>query len=124
MATFMKYWPIAALVINFLTAWFCWSLRQLAITEVKRLLEVAVAALTKTDEAAEETIDDHEGRLTRVEKDVEQIRTDVSNLPTKADMKTLEGEMKVVVKGVEQLQKGINRIENHFMEEGMKGAKS
>jgi len=124
LAAFMKFWPIIHLAISLFILWVCWSLRQLAIQEVNKIVSAAVAALTKTDDEAEEAIDDHEGRLTRVEKDVEQIRTDLNDLPTMANFKELSGEMKVVAKGVEQLQKGVNRIENHFMEEGMKGAKS
>lgn len=120
----MKFWPIIHLVISVMILWVCWSLRQLAIAEVTRIVNAAVAALTKADEETEEAVDDHEGRLSRVEKDVEHIRSAIADLPTMAKFEELSGEMKVVAKGVEQLQRGVNRIESHFMAEGMKGSKT
>ena len=124
MAAFMKFWPIIHLAISLFILWVCWSLRQLAIQEVNKIVTAAVATLTKTDQQADEAIDGHEGRLTRVEKDVEQIRADIADLPTMANFKELYGEMMVVAKGVDQLQRGVNRIEAYFIEEGMKGGKS
>lgn len=115
----MKYWPIAALAIQILTAWICWSLRQLATTEVKKMVDGAVAALTRADEEAEATLDHHGTRLTKVEKDVEGLHADVASLPTKADLAEVRGEVKTVSSKVDGARAGIDRIEGYFLAKGV-----
>ena len=118
----MKFWPIAALAIQLLTVWVCWSLRQLAITEVKKLVDAAVAVLTKVDEEAEAAIDDHESRIIKVEKDIEGLRDDVAALPTKADLAEVKGEVKAVGSEVRGARAGIDRIESFFLAKGVERA--
>lgn len=115
----MKYWPIAALVIQALTAWACWSLRQLATSEVKKLVDAAVASLSRADQEAEAALDDHETRITVLTKDVEAIRHDIAQLPTKADHARLEGEVKSVGTQVQRTAAGIERIESYFLAKGV-----
>lgn len=122
MRTALNYWPIVVFVLNLGILWICWSLRQLAITEVKKLVDAAVASLTRVDEQAEAAIDDHETRLTRAEKDVEAIRQDIAKLPTKADLARLEGEVKSVGTQVQGAKAGIDRIEQFFLAKGVERA--
>ncbi|MCY1648168.1 hypothetical protein OVA11_14180 [Caulobacter sp. SL161] len=119
MATIKTYWPIILTVLNFAVLWICWSLKQLASTEVRTLVDAAVAALKQADSEAEAAIDDHETRLTRAEKDVEALRDDIAKLPTKADLARLEGEVKAVLKQVERAGAGIERIEGFFLAKGV-----
>jgi septation ring formation regulator EzrA len=118
-ATIKTYWPIILTVLNFAVLWICWSLKQLAGTEVQKLVDAAVAALKQADSEAEAAIDDHETRLTRAEKDVEALRDDIAKLPTKADLARLEGEVKAVLKQVERAGAGIERIEGFFLAKGV-----
>ncbi|PHY20801.1 hypothetical protein CSW59_06140 [Caulobacter sp. BP25] len=115
----MKYWPIAALAIQALTAWICWSLRQLATTEVKKLVDAAVASLTTADQEAEAAVDDHETRITVLEKDVEAIRHDIAKLPTKADLAQVSGKVDTVASKVDGARAGIERIESYFLAKGV-----
>jgi hypothetical protein len=115
----MKYWPIAALAIQLVTAWICWSLRQLATTEVKKLVDAAVASLTRVDDEAEVILDDHETRITVLTKDVEAIRADIADLPTKADLAKVEGKVDTVSAKLDGTRAGIDRIEGFFLAKGV-----
>lgn len=112
-------WPLIVTLLNLGVLWICWSLRQLAISEVKKLIDAAVASLTKADSEAEAAIDDHETRITRAEKDVEALRADIAALPTKADLARVEGEVKAILKQVERAGAGIERIEGFFLAKGV-----
>lgn len=124
LTVFLKFWPLIHVVASVVILWICWSLRQLAIAEVNKIVSAAVAGLEKSDEKTETAVKGHEGRISDVEHRVGSLEEDIRELPTKADLKALEGELKVVGKAVEQVHRGVSRIEDHFMEEGMKGAKS
>ena len=133
MSSLLKYWPLIATLVNFGTLWACWSLRQVAKTEAKALVDALRLDLTKVDEEAEAALDDHESRLTRTEKDVEAIRQDIAKLPTKTDLARLEGEVKAVgaqVVGLDKavgaqvgvLDRGIGRLEGYFLQLGVEKA--
>lgn len=122
MRTALNYWPIVVFVLNLGILWICWSLRQLAISEVKKLVDAAVASLSQADSEAEAAIDDHETRITRAEKDVEAIRQDIAKLPTKADLARVEGEVKSVGTQVQGARAGIERIEGYFLAKGVERA--
>lgn len=122
MATIKSYWPLIATLLNLGVLWICWSLRQLAISEVKKLVDAAVAPLSRADSETEAALDDHETRIIRTEKDVEAIRHDIAQLPTKADHARLEGEVKSVGTQVQRTAAGIERIEGYFLAKGVERA--
>jgi hypothetical protein len=85
----LKYWPIIFVVLQAASLWITWTLRQLARTEVKAIVDAAVADLKKADRdlgAAHETLrgeaEQHHTRLTVVEEAIK-------GLPTRADMEKL-----------------------------------
>lgn len=122
----MKFWPIVQMVFSLLMLWACWSLRQLAIAEVTKIVNAAVAGLKATDGETDDTVAQHENRITRVEKDVEGLKEDIAALPTKADLARVEGEVKGVngqVQGVAaqtaKIGAGVDRLEGYFLELGV-----
>lgn len=119
MSSLAKYWPIVATLLNFGVLWICWSLRQLAKTEVKAMVDVLRAELTRADSEAEAALDDHETRITRAEKDVEAIRQEIAQLPTKADLAKVEGKVDTVGAKVDRAGAGIERIESYFLAKGV-----
>ncbi len=118
----LKYWPIVATLLNLGVLWICWSLRQLAVAEVKKLVDDAVAALRTADARAEDALDDHEGRIIKVEKEVEGLHADIASLPTKADLAEVRGEVKTVSSKVDGARAGIDRIEGYFLAKGVERA--
>lgn len=119
MSPVLKYWPIVAVVLNMGVLWICWSLRQLAVTEVKKLIDEAVRELKRVDDEAEAAIDDHENRITILTKDVEAIRDDIAALPTKADLERVSGKVDMVGAKVDGTRAGIERIEGYFLAKGV-----
>ncbi len=104
-------------------AWVCWSLRQLAKSEVTKIVDAAVAKLSEKDEAICEDVEDHGERLTKVEAAVNHIEDKLDDLPSKADLEVVRGEVRAVsatlVSTGEQLKAcaaGIHRIEGHFIQ--------
>lgn len=59
----IKYLPLALFILNALTAWACWSLRQLAKSEIA----AAVRTLQEKDEAICEDVDEHDTKITKLE---------------------------------------------------------
>lgn len=119
MTTLLKYWPIALFVINLVTVWFCWSLRQLAQTEVRALVDAAVKPVVTQTEALKLRVDDHHDRLTLQTSLIAEIRADIEGLPSKADLVRVEGEIKTVGAAVAAANAGIARIESFFIERGI-----
>lgn len=76
--------PYLLLAVNVFMAWIVWSLRQLAVNEVGRLIDAAVQKLTARAEKTDKTVDDHDDRLINIEAALKA-------LPTTADIKRLEG---------------------------------
>ncbi|MDP1617328.1 DUF2730 family protein [Phenylobacterium sp.] len=111
----IKYLPLALFLLNALTVWACWSLRQLAKSEIAE----AVAALRAKDEAICEDVDEHDTKITRLEGQVERIERDIENLPTKADIARLEGDVKEVGSAVRAVQSGVGRLEGYFLTRGV-----
>ncbi|WP_165184744.1 DUF2730 family protein [Caulobacter soli] len=130
MTTFLKFWPVLVIVLNALTVWIAWSLRQLAKNEVERIVAAAVDLLKKADAEASsrlatvvEDVDEHDTRLTKLE---EQLKA----LPQRADFERLEhgfSDLKAVVngnaatllgveKGQENTQKAVDRLTNYLLE--------
>lgn len=122
MSFLLKYWPLLATLVNFGTLWACWSLRQVAKTEAKALVDALRVELSKVDDEAEASLDDHEARITRAEKDVEAIRQDIAKLPTKADLAEVRGEVKSVGNQVQGCDRGIARLEGYFLQLGVEKA--
>jgi len=111
----IKYWPVALFLLNLLTAWVAWSLRQLAKNEIA----VAVSKLQARDEALDSTVDGHGTRITRVEGRVDEIEKDILNLPSKADLARVEGRVDAVGREVSSVGAGVSRIENFFLAKGV-----
>lgn len=115
MSDLLKYWPVALFVLNVLTAWAAWSLRQLAKEEIGKLAEKLQA---KDGELAEE-IDGHDTRLTQLDGRVGHIEGEIQKLPTKADIERLEGRVNSVGTEVGTVHAGVKRIEGFFLAKGV-----
>ena len=91
-----KFMPLlvalAVLAVNAFMAWVCWSMRQLAKTEVERIVAAAVEKLQAADKTIGETVDDHADRLLILEKGFEA-------LPQQDDFRRLEAALAEVSKG-------------------------
>lgn len=122
MAALMKFWPIIHLVISLLILWVCWSLRQLAIQEVNKIVTAAVAGLSQKGDKLDGTVDDHEKRIIGVEKDVEGLLADIAGLATKADLARVEGEVKGVASTATATKAGVDRLEGYFLKLGVERA--
>jgi len=118
----MKFWPIMQMVLSLLMLWICWSLRQLAIQEVTKIVNAAVAGLNSADEKIDVAVTDHEKRIIEVEKDVEGLKEDIARLPTKADLARVEGEVKGVAKTADATKAGVDRLEGYFLKLGVERA--
>ena len=119
MAEVLKYWPVALFAMNLVAAWACWSLRQLARSEVRQIVDAAVASLTKTGEEIAEEVDDHGDRILKVEVRVDALADDIAQLPTKADLARVEGEMKGMAMTASATKSAVDRIEGYFLERGV-----
>ncbi|MFN3513444.1 MAG: hypothetical protein ACK41C_10385 [Phenylobacterium sp.] len=115
----LQYWPVAAFVFNLVAVWACWSLRALAKSEVERIVKAAVSQLSQTDTALDERVDGHQNRLTIAESQIQEIRSDIQDLPTKADLERVSGEVRGVSKGVDAANAGIQRLEGFFLARGV-----
>jgi hypothetical protein len=119
----MKYWPIigfiAQIVFGMLSVWLCWSLRQFAKGEVEKIVNAVVVKLQAKDDLHSLTLAEHDGRLDKLDGQVDEIRKDILDLPTKADIATLTGEIRTVGAGVTAAQNGIERIEGFFLARGV-----
>lgn len=119
MSILIKYWPIALFVINLVTVWFCWSLRQLAQTEVRALVATAVKPVIDDTAVLKRRVEDHHDRLTLQTSLISEIRSDIEGLPSKADLVRVEGEIRTVGQAVASANAGIARIEGYFIERGI-----
>jgi hypothetical protein len=119
---FLKFWPLIQLVITMGLVWLCWSLRQLAVQEVTRLIAAAVAKLEGADTAAAGKIDAIDTRVTVVEEAVKEIRHDIADLPTKADIARVEGKIDTAVATGTQTAAGVGRLEGFFLAKGVENA--
>jgi len=114
----LKYWPIAVFLLNLLTVWACWSLRQLAKIEIA----AAVRSLSQKDEEICGEVDEHDTKITKLEGRVEHIEDDIAELPTKADIARLEGDVREVGSAVRAVQSGVGRLEGYFLSKGVEKA--
>lgn len=120
MDALLKYWPVLATLVNFFLAWIAWSMRQLARTEVDRLIAAAVAKLEGADEKTDEDLDALDTRMTKVEGSIAGIGKDIAALPTKADLARVEGEMKGQTALLEAIDRRNSRMEQLFIEQGVR----
>jgi hypothetical protein len=106
----VEYAPFAVLILQGLTFWACWSLRQIAKTEVRALKEAHDAEILqlKLDQR------DFGTRLDGVEDDI-------PSLPTKADIAALSGRIDGLSHQITTVNAGVDRIEGYFLERGVRG---
>lgn len=119
MAEVLKYWPVALFALNLVAAWACWSLRQLARSEVRQIVDAAVAALAKTGEEIADEVDDHGDRILKVEGRIDTLDKVVAGLPTKADLARVEGEVRAVGVDAAATKAGVDRLEGYFLQRGV-----
>jgi hypothetical protein len=122
MKPLMTYWPLAAFVLQFLTAWACWSFFQLARSEVAKLVDAAKAAQQAVNDEIEARVSDHHDKLTDHAGQIREIRADINVLPTKADLAALAGDVKSVGIDAKAANAGIQRLEGYFLKRGVENA--
>lgn len=88
----VKSMPLVGLALNAFLAWIAWSLRQLAKTEVERIVAAAVEKLAAVDKNLGETVDDHSDRLLKLEEGFKA-------LPQQEDFRRLESALADLAKG-------------------------
>lgn len=118
----MKYWPVALFVMNLVAAWACWSLRQLAISEVRKIVDASVASLSAKDATIADEVDDHGDRILKVEGRIDTLDKVVAGLPTKADLARVEGEVRAVGVDAAATKAGVDRLEGYFLQRGVERA--
>lgn len=118
----LKFWPVILLAINLGLAWLCWSLRQLAVQEVTRLIAAAGLKLEKSDETMAGNIDALDTRVTKAEAAIGEIRADIGELPTKADIARVEGKIEGVARTADATAGGVSRLEGYFLAKGVEHA--
>lgn len=116
-----RYQAVFLLILNVGVVWICWSLRQLAKTEVNKVVDDARAALNAQHTKLSEKVESHHDTLGRHGAHIEEIRADIRDLPTKADIERLNGEIRTVGRDVAAATAGIERIESYFLERGIGG---
>lgn len=117
-----KFGPMAlVLFINAVTAWAAWSMRQFAKTEIHKIVDEAVRKLTQRDADIAKDVQTHGDRILLNEASIGEIRADIQDLPTKADVARIEGEVKGVSNQVGVAIGGIQRLEGYFLREGVEG---
>lgn len=121
MAWLLKYLPLIAFALQVPMVWVAWSLRQLAKTEVGKVVSEAEARLSAKDDAMDHRLDSHGDRLLQAESKIGELTTDIGNLPTKADMARIEGEVKAVGREVGATNAGVARLEGYFLKRGVDG---
>lgn len=115
-----KFGPMAlVLAINAVTAWAAWSMRQFAKSEVHKIVDAAVSRLTQRDEALTGDIHNHGDRILTAESQIKEIRADILDLPTKADLERVAGKVESVGREVISTHEGIRRIEGFFLAKGV-----
>lgn len=119
MKSLLPYWPMLAFALNLVAVWICWTLRQLAKSEMAKAgaaIEEKIGAVTSS---LDSRVDDHQNRLLVAEGEIRTIRAEIQDLPTKADIAELRGEVKAVGRDVAAANSGIDRIENFFLAKGV-----
>lgn len=117
-----KFGPMAlVLAINAVTAWAAWSMRQFAKSEVHKIVDAAVARLIQRDDGLASDVQGHGDRILTAEGQINEIRKDILDLPTKADVARIEGEVKGVSNQVSVVASGVHRLEGYFLKEGVEG---
>lgn len=123
MKALLPYWPMIStflsLLISGLAVWVCWSIRQFAKTEVERITASSETRLAAAIREQETRVDGHHDRIGEAEHSIREIRDDISNLPTKADLARVEGEIRSVGNEVGAANRGITRIEGFFLAKGV-----
>ena len=121
----IEYWPIALFLINAITTGVAWSLRKLAQTEVKAMVDASHAQLAAEDRRIEEITAGHGKRVTVLEEGVK-------NLPTKDDLarvmaaiaaigqaQSAQGaKLDAVKEAGKSTQDSVDRLYRYFLEEG------
>ena len=116
----LEYWPIIGAAIQAAVLWFVWSMRQLAKKEVTEMVAASEARTDLVQKAQAAKVEGHERRLDRAEGQIQEIRSDIEALPTKADFATLVGEIKVANAEIRAVGAGVDRLEGYLMERGVK----
>ncbi len=94
MTRILEYWPVLGFIINAVTAWGIWSVRQLTKREIGEAVAQADSAWERRHQNAEthraefaddvrDGLADHERRLTVVEEGIKA-------LPTREDIRGIE----------------------------------
>jgi hypothetical protein len=121
-AALLKFWPLVALLMQLFTVWVCWSLRQLAMSEVKKIVDAAFSSLNAKDTEISDEVDEHGKKIIRVEGRLDGLEKTVAQLPTKADLARVEGEIRSVAGTAEATKAGVDRLEGYFLHRGVERA--
>lgn len=122
MKALLPYLPIVLLVANLATVWICWSLRQVAKAEIGAAVKVVDDKHTLITNRLDERADAHHDRLTVAEGHIKEVREDISNLPTKADIEKVAGKVEKVSAEVGAVGAGVSRLEGFFLKRGVENA--
>lgn len=120
MKELLEYWPIIGVVLQGAVLWFVWSMRQLAKKEVAEMVAAAEVKAEAASKALAQEVAGHERRLGRAEGQIQEIRSDIEALPTKADFAELKGEIKLAHAEIRNVGAGVDRLEGYLMERGVK----
>jgi len=119
--TLLKYWPLLTVPVNLFVLWICWSMRQFTKNEVQAIVAGATKPIVEAAEGLASRVAAHHDTIMRHDGQIEEIRADIRDLPTKADLARVEGEIRTVADAVAAASAGISRLENYFLERGVRG---
>ena len=114
MDVLLKYWPVAAMVIQGLALWATWSMRQVASSAIAS----AEKASKDRDQVLDDRIDAEATRITALSGRVDATEAEIQDLPTKADLEKIMGEVKVANANITTANRGIERLEGYFLSRG------
>lgn len=125
MQSVLQFWPVLLVILNAITGWAAWSLRQLAKNEVRAIVTAAARELAATDDHTAGRVDDVVGRLTTLEEAVKHLPTgdDVDRLTAAvATVDKSVGAQSATLAAVKEAglatQASVDRLYRFFLERG------
>lgn len=108
MKLFLEYWTVIVVLLQVAAVAITWWMKALAEREVERKVAIERERITATDK-----------RVATSEGHIAELKRDVLNLPTKADIARLEGEVRAATREIGAANAGIERIEGYFIARGV-----